>query len=84
MLDQVHHGQQKMPATGQKSGQSLLVHFPLPAYRVVTSLHGVSSFMVSQSYSFRIRLNRRSTFDYGWDILPSWPVGEDERTIFKS
>jgi hypothetical protein len=41
----------------------------LLAYGVVTFLHGGSPFMVWQPDSFRIRLNRRSTFNYGWDIL---------------
>jgi len=41
----------------------------LLAYGVVTFLHGGSPFKVWQPDSFRIRLNRRSTFNYGWDIL---------------
>jgi membrane protease YdiL (CAAX protease family) len=36
---------------------------------VVAFLHGGSPFKVSQPDSFRIRLDRRSTFNYGWDIL---------------
>jgi hypothetical protein len=36
---------------------------------VVAFLHGGSPFKVWQPDSFRIRLNRRSTFNYGWDIL---------------
>jgi hypothetical protein len=46
-----------------------LVHFSLLAYGVVAFLHGGSPFKVWQPDSFRIRLNRRSTFNYGWDIL---------------
>jgi hypothetical protein len=37
---------------------------------VVTFLHGGSPFKVSQPDSFRIRLDRRSTFNYSRDILP--------------
>jgi hypothetical protein len=36
---------------------------------VVAFLHGGSPFKVWQPDSFRIRLNRRSTFNYCWDIL---------------
>jgi hypothetical protein len=36
---------------------------------VVTFLHGGSPFKVSQPDSFRIRLDRRSTFNYSRDIL---------------
>jgi hypothetical protein len=36
---------------------------------VVAFLHGGSPFKVWQPDSFRIRLNRRSTFNYGRDIL---------------
>ena len=69
LLDQIHHGQKDLPALGQKPGQLLLVHFSLLAYGVVAFLHGGSPFKVWQPDSFRIRLNRRSTFNYGWDIL---------------
>src|SRR5208282_3607520 len=76
LLDQIHHGQKDLPAPGQIPGQLLLVHFSLLAYRVVAFLHGGSPFKVWQPDSFRIRLNRRSTFNYGWDILIifSWPM----------
>jgi hypothetical protein len=45
------------------------VDFPLLADSVVTFLHGGSPFKVSQPDSFRIRLDRRSTFNYSRDIL---------------
>jgi hypothetical protein len=38
---------------------------------MVTFLHGGSPFKVSQPDSFRIRLDRRSTFNYSRDILGS-------------
>jgi signal transduction histidine kinase len=41
----------------------------LLADSAVSFLHGGSPFKVWQPDSFRIRLNRRSTFNYGWDIL---------------
>jgi len=41
----------------------------LLADSVVTFLHGGSPFKVSQPDSFRIRLDRRSTFNYSRDIL---------------
>jgi hypothetical protein len=63
LLDQIHHVQQKLPAPGQKPSQLLLVHFSLLAYPVVAFLHGGSPFKVCQPDSFRIRLNRRSTFN---------------------
>src|SRR5208282_5844450 len=69
LLDPIHHGQKDLRAPGQIPGQLLLVHFSLLAYRVVAFLHGGSPFKVWQPDSFRIRLNRRSTFNYGWDIL---------------
>jgi hypothetical protein len=69
LLDQIHHGQKKLPAPGQVPSQLLFVYFPLLAYAVVAFLHGGSPFKVWQPDSFRIRLNRRSTFNYGWDIL---------------
>jgi hypothetical protein len=69
LLDQIHHGQKKLPAPGQILGQLLLVHFSLLAYRVVAFLQGGSPFKVWQPDSFRIRLNRRSTFNYRRDIL---------------
>ena len=69
LLDQIHHGQKNLPAPGQIPGQFLLVHFSLLAYGVVAFLHGGSPFKVWQPDSFRIRMNRRSTFNYGWDIL---------------
>jgi hypothetical protein len=69
LLDQIDHGHEKLPVLGQKPGQLLLVHFSLLAYGVVAFLHGGSPFIVWQPDSFRIRLNRRSTFNYGWDIL---------------
>ena|ERR1035441_6147338 len=71
LLDQIHHGNKKLPVSGQKTGQLLLVGFSLLAYGVVAFLHGGSPFKVWQPDSFRIRLNRRSTFNYGWDILRS-------------
>jgi hypothetical protein len=74
LLDQIHHGQKDLPAPGQIPGQLLLVHFSLLADRVVAFLHGGSPFKVWQPDSFRIRLNRRSTFNYGWDILMSEPL----------
>jgi hypothetical protein len=40
---------------------------------MVTFLHGGSPFKVSQPDSFRIRLDRRSTFNYSRDILVSLP-----------
>ena len=56
-------GRQRLPVLGQKAGQFLLVDFPLLAYRMVRFLHGGSPFKVWQPDSFRIRLNRRSTFN---------------------
>jgi hypothetical protein len=41
----------------------------LRADGAISFLHGGSPFKVWQPDSFRIRLNRRSTFNYGWDIL---------------
>jgi predicted CopG family antitoxin len=50
----------------------------LLAYGVVAFLHGGSPFKVWQPDSFRIRLNRRSTFNFGWDIL-----GEQAQALAK-
>ena len=64
LLDQIHHGQKKLPAPGQEPGQLLLVRFSLLAYRMVAFLHGGSSFQtIWQPDSFRTGLNRRSTFN---------------------
>jgi hypothetical protein len=71
LLDQIHHGQKPLPVLDQEAGQLLLVDFPLLADGVVTFLHGGSPFKVSQPDSFRIRLDRRSTFNYSRDILLS-------------
>ena len=78
LLDQIDHGHEKLPAPGQKPGQLLLVHFSLLAYGVVAFLHGGSPFKVWQPDSFRIRLNRRSTFNYGWDILERLSVHRND------
>jgi hypothetical protein len=56
------------PVFGEERGQLLLVDLPLLAYRMVRFLHCGSPFTVWQLDSFRIRLNRRSTFNYGLDI----------------
>jgi hypothetical protein len=50
---------------------------------MVTFLHGGSPFKVSQPDSFRIRLDRRSTFNYSRDILrsPDDPDGEMGRRV---
>ena len=69
LLDQIHHGQKPLPILDQEAGQLLFVGFPLLAYRMVSFLHGGSPFKVSQPDSFRIRLDRRSTFNYSRDIL---------------
>jgi hypothetical protein len=50
---------------------------------VVAFLHGGSPFKVWQPDSFRIRLNRRSTFNYCRDILHAG-TGEEYRTTFDS
>jgi hypothetical protein len=69
LLDQIYHGQKPLPVLDQEAGQLLFVDFPLLAYRMVRCLHGGSPFKVSQPDSFRIRLDRRSTFNYSRDIL---------------
>jgi len=74
LLDQIHHGQQRLPILGQKAGQFLLVDIPLLADGAVSFLHGGSPFKVWQPDSFRIRRNRRSTCNYGWDILSKLTV----------
>jgi hypothetical protein len=69
LLDQIHHGQKKLPAPGQVPSQFLFIDSSLLTDRVVAFLHGGSPFKVWQPDSFRIRLNRRSTFNYSRDIL---------------
>ena len=88
LLDQIHHGQKPLPVLDQETGQFLLVGFPLLMDGVVAFLHGGSPFKVSQPDSFRIRLDRRSTFNYSRDTLgsqsreylpypqPLWVIGE--------
>src|SRR5664279_3478518 len=69
LLDQIHHGQKKLPAPGQVPSQFLFIDSSLLTDSVVAFLHGGSPFKVWQPDSFRIRLNRRSTFNYSRDIL---------------
>jgi hypothetical protein len=61
------------PLLARYPASSCFVHFSLLAYGVVAFLHGGSPFKVWQPDSFRIRLNRRSTFNYGWDIIAGKP-----------
>jgi hypothetical protein len=44
MLDEIHHGQQQLPALGEKLGQLLFVGLSLFVNRVIASFHGGSSF----------------------------------------
>ena len=59
-----------LPILDQEAGKRLLVDFPLLAYRVAAFLLGGYSFKVSQPDTFRIRLSRRSTFNFRW--IPSY------------
>lgn len=54
----------------QQDGGALLFE-PSIAVRAVATLHGGSLFKAWQPDSFRIRVNRRSAFNYSWDILLS-------------
>ncbi|HLJ91500.1 MAG TPA: hypothetical protein VKZ53_32170 [Candidatus Angelobacter sp.] len=65
LFDEIHHGQQQLPAFGEKIGQLPFVGLPLLVDRMVASFHGGSSF---QGFGhpdslLRIRTNRRSTFN---------------------
>jgi len=44
LLDQIHHGQQQLPALGEKLGQLVFVGLSLFVNRVIASFHGGSSF----------------------------------------
>ena len=44
LLDEIHHGQQQLPALAEKLGQLLFVGLSLFVNRVIASFHGGSSF----------------------------------------
>src|SRR5215467_16347958 len=65
LLDQIDHRQQHLAVPGEELGQLLFIGLSLLVDRVVAFLHGGSSFQgLATRFLLRIRLNRRSTFNY--------------------